>query len=187
MSRLVPSRRLAVAVLSASSLAASAPPVSAAPCWSPPVVGSVVEPFEEPPCPYCAGNRAVDFRVAHGSAVRAVAAGTVTWTGRVVGTLYVVVQHPGGLRTTYGRLGSVSVRAGDRVLARTRLGSATERASLSLRSGATYLDPMPRIGHLVGRRRLVPIDATPARPAPPPRLSCGARVGPRPGGVPRQR
>ena len=35
----------------------------AAPCWFPPVTGTVTDPYREPPCPWCAGNRGLDYRV----------------------------------------------------------------------------------------------------------------------------
>jgi hypothetical protein len=56
------------------------------------------------------------------SVVRAVATGVVTYSGTVARTRYVVVDIGGGRLVTYGRLSSASVRRGDRVVARSRVG-----------------------------------------------------------------
>ena len=72
-------------------------------CLLPPVVAPVVDPFRDPGCAWCPGNRGLTYGVATGTVVRAAAAGSVTFSGRVAGTRYVVVEHAaGGLRATYG-------------------------------------------------------------------------------------
>lgn len=76
--------------------------VSAA-CWREPVIGVVVDPFRPPPCPWCAGNRGLEYRTAPGGRVRSVAAGTVAFSGAVAGTRYVVVTLASGWKVTYGR------------------------------------------------------------------------------------
>ena len=147
---------------------------SAAPCWRPPVVGKVTDPFREPSCPYCPGNRGLEYVVTRSMTVRAVAGGEVSWSGIVAGTRYVVVRHTDGRRATYGRLTSTSLRTGDRVLAGTTVGSASGQFYFGVRVGETYVDPSSLLGRFVGRVRLVPVDGSSARPAPPPRLVCGA-------------
>ena len=177
MSRhLVPALAVGVAVLLATPSS-----TSAAPCWSPPVVGVVSDPFRAPACPYCAGNRGIEFRVGINAPVRAVASGVVTWAGVVAGTRYVVVRHATGWRATYGRLTTTSLTTGDVVLAGTVVGAASGSFHFGLRAGDRYLDPAPYLGELRGRPRLVPIDGRPPRPAPPARRVCpaggvGARV-----------
>ncbi len=158
--------RPALVVLAVVCLAASVAPgaVGAGPCWHPPVSGPVVDPFREPPCRWCAGNRGLEYRVAAGSVVRAVAAGTVTFAGSVAGIGYVVVGHPDGRRVTYGRLVQESVRRGDTVVAGSRIGRASERFHLGVRIDGRYVDPAPLVGRVEGRPRLVPTDGTPARP-----------------------
>lgn len=149
-------------------------PAVAATCWLPPVSGVVTDPFREPPCPYCAGNRGIEYAVGRHTPVRAVAAGVVDWSGTVAGTRYVVVRHTNGWRATYGQLDSSTLSTGDRVLARTVVGRASGTAYFGLRRGDDYIDPAPFLGRLVGRPRLVPIDGTRARAAPAPRLRCAA-------------
>ncbi|MEL6891482.1 MAG: M23 family metallopeptidase [Actinomycetota bacterium] len=155
------------------ALLALPPAAAAAPCWLPPVPGEVIDPFREPPCPYCAGNRGIEYRVAAGTAVRAVATGVVTFSGPVAGVGYVVVRHGDGRRITYGRLAARTVDRGDRVIARMVVGRTTDRFHLGVRVGERYVDPAPMLGRLVGRPRLVPVDGTAARRPPPPRLRCG--------------
>ncbi|WP_040493356.1 murein hydrolase activator EnvC family protein [Ilumatobacter nonamiensis] len=144
----------------------------ARPCWRPPVDGVVADPFREPPCPYCAGNRGIEYRIGGRTSVSAVESGTVTWSGEIAGTRYVVVRHANGWRATYGRLSAAGPGTGDVVLAGTTIGSATTSFYFGLREGDRYIDPMPYLGRLVGRPRLVPTDGTAPRPAPPARWSC---------------
>ncbi len=169
MSRLVSWAAL-VAVL-ATLVSSSA--VRGAPCWEPPVVGDIVDPFRRPPCAYCAGNRGLEYRVRPGSPVTAVATGTVMFSGSVAGIGYVVVRHGDGRRATYGRLRTFSVDRGQRVAAGRVIGTASQRFHFGLRDGEHYVDPTPLLGEWRTRPRLVPIDGRPAWPAPSPRLRCG--------------
>ena len=158
------------------TLLASGPTASLPGCLRPPVVAPVVDPFREPACEWCPGNRGLQYGAPPGSPVRAVAAGTVSFAGVVAGTRYVVVDHDvGGLRATYGRLASTRLALGDVVAAGAVVGAVGDGGlHFGLRRGDTYLDPAPLLGRLVERPRLVPTDGTPRRAAPPPRLRCGA-------------
>ncbi len=144
----------------------------AAACWQAPVDGHVTDPFREPPCPYCAGNRGLEYQVGVDADVRAVEAGVVSWAGTIAGTRYVVVRHGDGWRTTYGRLTASSLRTGDPVGRRGVIGTASGSFYFGLRVGEEYRDPAPHLGQLVGRPRLIPLDGTAARLPPPPRLRC---------------
>ncbi len=146
---------------------------AAAPCWVPPLTGVVTDPFREPSCPYCAGNRGIEYRVRSGTVVRAVDSGVVSWAGTIAGTTYVVVRHRNGWRVTYGRLATASLRAGDTVLAGTAVGRTSGSFYFGLRVGQDYVDPAPFLGERRGRPRLVPVDGRAARPAPAPRWRCG--------------
>jgi murein DD-endopeptidase MepM/ murein hydrolase activator NlpD len=159
-----------IVVVIAGALAAGGS-AGAAPCWLPPVAGTVTDPFREPSCRWCAGNRGLDYRLGDGQIVRAAASGRVEFVGVVVDVRYVVVRLPNGWRHTYGQLTSSQPQNGDVVLAGAPIGRASGTFFFGLRIGDDYADPAPFIGELRGRPRLVPFDG-PARPAPPARPRC---------------
>ena len=144
------------------------------PCYRPPVDAPVVDPYREPACPYCPGNRGIEYGPRPGQVVVAATAGTVSFAGVVAGTRYVVVESADGLRLTYGKLATASVGEGDSVQQGERLGTTTEELFLGLRRGEEYLDPRPYLGRLRWPTRLVPTDGTRPRPAGPPKLVCPA-------------
>ncbi len=175
MSRTITRRirlRFAAGLVTAATVIAPSVAAEAAPCWRPPVVGIVTDPFRQPACPYCAGNRGIDYRVGVSIQVRAVAAGVVTWSGTIAGTRYVVVRHGDGRRTTYGKLTSSPLVSGDTVASGSLVGTASGEFYFGLRVGEQYRDPAPHLGRLVGRPRLVPVDGSTPRRPPPPTLRC---------------
>ena len=125
--------------------------------WSDPVVhrapvaGRVTRPFARPDGPYGAGHRGVDLAAPPGAPVRATERGTVVHAGPVVGVVWVSVDHPDGLRTSYGPLTRVAVTRGQRVgagdvlgvVAAGHHGDPEQDAGLHLgvRRGDEYLDP----------------------------------------------
>ncbi|HSP28075.1 MAG TPA: peptidoglycan DD-metalloendopeptidase family protein, partial [Ilumatobacteraceae bacterium] len=175
-SRVGPTRGLllvaGLAVLAAVVDPTAARPAHAARCWFPPVVGVVADPYRQPPCPWCAGNRGIDYRVGDDVVVRAAESGRVVFVGTVVGVRYVVIQIAGGWRHTYGQLTSSPLVIDDVVLANTVVGRASDAFFFGLRIGDDYADPAPFIGTLRTRARLIPVDGTAARPAPPARPRC---------------
>lgn len=134
--------------------------------WLPPVEGPPERRFEPPASPYGPGHRGVDFPAPAGSPVRSAAAGTVIFAGAVAGALHVAVSHPGGFRTTYGYLASVTVRAGERVEAGSTLGTAGGTGPghdgsvvhFGMRTDDGYVDPAPYLGLGSRRVRLAPLD-----------------------------
>ena len=119
--------------------------------YVPPVRGPVIRHFEPPPTPYTAGHRGIDIGVEEGSVVVASAAGTVAFAGQVGGELFVSIDHPDGIRTTYSFLSAVLVTKG-RVVARREAialsgpghaGSTEPHLHFGMRAGDTYLDPEP--------------------------------------------
>ena len=166
------SRAVVAAFVVVSSLTSSAPATAA--CWSPPVGAPVRDPFRAPDCPWCPGNRGIEYDTPRGAPVAAVATGRVTFSGVVAGTAYVVVDVGRGRRVTYGRLVERRPAAGELVARGQVIGRADTGFHLGVRVGTQYVDPAPLLGRLVGRARLVPIDGTPAAPAPPPVLRCGS-------------
>jgi murein DD-endopeptidase MepM/ murein hydrolase activator NlpD len=134
-------------------------------CFLPPVDGPVVEPFDAPACRWCPGHRGLTFAVADGDPVRAVAAGTVTFSGMVAGTAYVVVLLADGQRVTYGELRERLVAEGEQVVAGQVVATATTHLHLGLRLGDRYIDPAPFLGVPGRHPRLVPPAGAPRRPA----------------------
>ena len=118
------------------------PPPAGAPA---PVPGEVVAPFRPPATPYGPGHRGVDLAARPGEQVRAPAGGTVFFAGQVAGKRYVTIDHGGGLRTTYGGLGAIAVRAGQVVAAGQAIARLAARAT-HLDWGAlldgSYVDPL---------------------------------------------
>ncbi len=171
------SRRVALAVI----VVLVVPTESALgrPCWSPPTEAPVTDPFRDPECRWCPGNRGIEYGAAPGDPVRAVATGRVTFAGSVAGTRYVVVSHGDGLRVTYGNLASGRFRTGDRVGRGSIVGVAAGRLHFGVRDDDGYVDPTPLLGRLVYRPRLIPHDGSAANPASPPTLRCDSvtRVG----------
>jgi murein DD-endopeptidase MepM/ murein hydrolase activator NlpD len=115
-----------------------------------PVPGPISRHFEPPPTPYSAGHRGIDFRAPVGTPVVAAAGGTVSFAGPVGGSLFVTVDLPSGLKTTYSFLSAVLVKKGQTVaqgqqIARSGPGAVGEDPNLhfGLRSGTDYLDPEP--------------------------------------------
>ncbi|WP_234312918.1 peptidoglycan DD-metalloendopeptidase family protein [Streptomyces seoulensis] len=85
---------------------------------------AVLRGWEPPATVYAAGHRGVDLAAAPGAPVRAVAAGRVSYAGRVAGRGVVAVALAGtSLRTTYGRRlpGGQGSRRLVRALARRRV------------------------------------------------------------------
>lgn len=171
--RLSRAMRSVAAVAATVALSAVPAVAEAAPCWQPPVVAPVIDPFRPPACRWCPGNRGIEYSTRPGTSVRAVAAGTVSFAGSVAGTRYVVVVHADGWRATYGDLARTEVGTGDVVVARSVVGVAGSRLHFGVRDGSQYLDPTPYLGAWAYRVRLVPLDGSPPASAGRARLTCG--------------
>lgn len=146
-----------------SPVGAGAPPApDRAGCpWVAPVDAPVVDGFRAPPHRYGPGNRGLEYGVDAGEPVVAVAPGQVGFVGPVAGRRYVVVEHTGGLRSTYGPLQSAAVARGQQIAAGERIGVASTGLLLTARLGSgpaeRYIDPGPLLAGRCGRARLVPL------------------------------
>jgi pimeloyl-ACP methyl ester carboxylesterase len=131
-----------------------------------PVPGALLRPFEEPSHAYAPGHRGVDLVVRPGDAVHAAAGGEVVFAGHVAGERWVTLQHPDGIRTSYGALATTRVTTGTQVGRGEVIGTATGShgtdvlrpdAGLhwSARRGATYLDPLTLLDAPLPRPTLV--------------------------------
>jgi murein DD-endopeptidase MepM/ murein hydrolase activator NlpD len=171
-------RRLTVLALLVLLLG-PAPPVPAATPepWTWPLDEHAIgEHFDPPASDYGPGHRGVDLVADVGALVRAVAAGRVTFAGRVGGTPVVTVDH-GRERSTYQPV-RARVKVGDAVRAGqvigTLLGSPSHCAGACLHlgrlAGEDYLDPL----ELLGGARFRLIDPKGRPPAPPPGAGDGS-------------
>jgi murein DD-endopeptidase MepM/ murein hydrolase activator NlpD len=143
-------------------------------CYLPPIASPVVDPFRAPACTFCPGNRGLEYTPAAGTPVIAAAAGVVTFSGLVAGVRYVVVAQSDGRTATYGRLAVARVVVGAMVHPSEVVGTTTDRFFFGLREGDRYIDPAPFLGRLHYRPRLIPVDGSASRPAPPPTMHCAA-------------
>ncbi len=166
--------RVLVFVALLASLLGGAPVVAGS-CWRAPVSAPVADPFREPLCRWCPGNRGIEYATDPGEAITAVASGTVTYSGTIAGRTYIVVQHADGKRATYGNLADRLHSHGDVVGVGAVVGHTAGVFHFGLRDGDRYIDPAPFIGRLAGVPRLVPRDGSASAPAPPPRLVCAAQ------------
>lgn len=176
---------LTFAFLAPAAWADDPPPPSApAPTPSVPAIGRawpvgtrpvILRGWEPPATVYSRGHRGVDLAAPPGTPVRAVAAGRVSFAGRVAGKPVVSVELPGTgdppLRTTYEPV-RPSVTKGEEVEAGQVIGSAEPTGShcsapcvhWGLLRGDTYLDPLtllpPWLLHR-GPSRLLPVLGVP--------------------------
>lgn len=133
----------------------------------------VLRGWEPPATAYGPGHRGVDLAAAAGAPVRAVAAGRVSFAGRVAGRGVVTIELTGtGLRTTYEPV-TPSVRKGDEAGAGEAVGTVEPTGShcgpatcvhWGLLRGETYLDPLALLPPWLLRRgpsRLLPVPGVP--------------------------
>jgi len=126
--------------------------------YRPPVDARVVRLFDPPADTYGPGHRGVDLDAAPGVPVRAAERGRVGHAGQVAGVVWVAIDHEDGIRTTYGPLTALAVRAGDAVERGAMLGHLADAdhgqpdvdrgLHFGARRDGVYLDPMrlPGIG-----------------------------------------
>jgi murein DD-endopeptidase MepM/ murein hydrolase activator NlpD len=143
-------------------------------CYTAPVTSPIVDPFRAPICPYCPGNRGLEYRPPIGSSVIAAAPGVVGFSGIVAGVRYVVIEQADGRLATYGRLAAARVIVGAKVGTGDLVGTTTDRFYFGLRERDQYVDPAPFLGVPRYRPRLVPIDGSTPRRTPPPTMACPA-------------
>lgn len=150
------------AIITAPSSASAAFPTAYA--W--PVMGPVIRAFDPPSDPYGSGHRGIDIAATWGTDVHAAAGGQVAFAGKIGSGLYVSIDHPDGIRTTYSWLSSLAVRKGQLVVQGTVIGrtgfghpgSQQPHLHLGARLSGEYIDPLSILGrpNLSGMIRLIP-------------------------------
>ncbi len=149
LARMVIARVVVACVVALACVGASVPASGRAGDYVQPVSGPIVRHFEPPPEPYAAGHRGIDIAAPSGSDVVASASGTVHFAGQVGGALFISIDHPDGIKTTYSFLSVVLVRAGasvvqGEVIARSGAGHPGEppdHLHFGALRGDEYLDP----------------------------------------------
>ena len=120
-----------------------------------PLRGPVVRGYEQPSNPYASGHRGIDIGSPVGTPVKAAAPGVVHFAGKVAGSLFVSIDHDGGLQTTYSWVSEVdtkkgaSVQKGDVIaLSGTGHPGSTEPTHLhfGVKRNGDYVDPMLYLG-----------------------------------------
>ncbi|MFL5798572.1 MAG: murein hydrolase activator EnvC family protein [Actinomycetota bacterium] len=122
--------------------------------YSWPVRGPVIRPFEPPANPYSAGHRGIDIAAAYGTRIRAPADGTVAFAGMIAGSLFISIDHPDGVRTSYSWISAIGVKKGQAVrrgdvIGQTGFGdpgSAQPCLHFGARLNGVYIDPMLLLG-----------------------------------------
>ncbi len=109
--------------------------------WIEPVDAPVVDPFRPPATRFGAGNRGLEYGVPAGSPVVAVDNGVVVFVGLVGAQRYVVIDHGGGLRSSYAFVTSSHVVRGQRVDQGQLVATAGAGFHLTARLGGEYVDP----------------------------------------------
>lgn len=107
----------------------------------PPVDAPIIDPFRPPDQPWLAGNRGVEYDTTDGQVVRASAAGVVTFSGQVGGSLFVTIRHSSELRTTVGFVTGALVATGDSVEQGQPIAIAGTTLHFSARRNGEYIDP----------------------------------------------
>jgi murein DD-endopeptidase MepM/ murein hydrolase activator NlpD len=140
-----------------------------------PVQGPVIRGFTAPPDPYSAGHRGIDIAAPFGTPLHAAQDGTVAFAGSVAGALYISIDHPDGVRTTYSWLSAITVTKGQAVVRDQLIGSTGHghpeivqpHLHFGAKLGSTYIDPMTLLGtgSVVGLIRLAPLGGPAGAPS----------------------
>jgi murein DD-endopeptidase MepM/ murein hydrolase activator NlpD len=149
----------------------ASPDVPAYGTYAWPVFGRIVDPFRLSAGPFGPGHRGIDVAAPMGTPVRAASGGVVAFAGSVAGSLFVSIDHPDGVRTTYGYLSSIGVSRGDvvsrgQVIAASGVGhpgKTPPHLHLGARLEGRYIDPLPLLVPItvVPLIRLAPLPAAP--------------------------
>lgn len=160
------------AALTPTATTADAPVPAIGRTWPVGARPTVLRGWEPPATVYGRGHRGVDLAAPAGTPVRAVAAGRVSFVGRVAGKPAVSVELTGtDLRTTYEPV-TASVEKGAMVTAGEVVGAVEPTGShcpaacvhWGLRRGETYLDPLSLLPPWLlrtGPSRLLPVLGVP--------------------------
>ena len=105
-----------------------------------PHVASIIDPFRQPSCERCAGNRGIEYSTKIGTPIVASANGTISFYGMVGGKRYLVIRTNAGRRLTYGSIANSTLRTGDDVLASQIIGTTGSMLYFGVRESSIHVD-----------------------------------------------
>ena len=107
----------------------------------------IIDPFRQPICDRCAGNRGIEYKTQPGTPIIAGASGIVSFSGVVVNKKYLVIKTAAGRRLTYGSILNSDLRVGNSVVAGQIIGTTSNMLYFGVRESALtnsrdiYVDP----------------------------------------------
>ena len=106
---------------------------------------TISDPFRQPSCDRCAGNRGIEYTTKPGTPIIAGASGVVSFSGVVANKKYLVIKTAAGRRLTYGSILTSDLRIGNSVVAGQIIGTTSNMLYFGLREnsalGDVYVDP----------------------------------------------
>jgi len=106
---------------------------------------TISDPFRQPSCDRCAGNRGIEYSTKPGTPIIAGASGVVSFSGVVANKKYLVIKTAAGRRLTYGSILTSDLRIGNSVVVGQIIGTTSNTLYFGLREsmalGDIYVDP----------------------------------------------
>jgi murein DD-endopeptidase MepM/ murein hydrolase activator NlpD len=106
---------------------------------------TISDPFRQPSCDRCAGNRGIEYSTKPGTPIIAGASGVVSFSGVVANKKYIVIKTAAGRRLTYGSILTSDLRIGNSVVVGQIIGTTSNMLYFGLREsmalGDIYVDP----------------------------------------------
>jgi murein DD-endopeptidase MepM/ murein hydrolase activator NlpD len=106
---------------------------------------TISDPFRQPSCDRCAGNRGIEYLMQPGTPIIAGASGVVSFSGVVANKKYLVIKTAAGRRLTYGSILTSDLRIGNSVVVGQIIGTTSNMLYFGLREstalGYIYVDP----------------------------------------------
>ena len=108
-------------------------------------IATINDPFRQPICDRCAGNRGIEYTTQPGTPISAGASGVVSFSGVVANKKYLVIRTAAGRRLTYGSILNSDLRIGNSVVAGQIIGTTSNMLYFGVREssalGDIYVDP----------------------------------------------
>ncbi|MCX6536263.1 MAG: peptidoglycan DD-metalloendopeptidase family protein [Actinobacteria bacterium] len=106
---------------------------------------TISDPFRQPICDRCAGNRGIEYTTQPGTPISAGASGVVSFSGVVANKKYLVIRTAAGRRLTYGSILNSDLHIGNSVVVGQIIGTTSNMLYFGVREssalGDIYVDP----------------------------------------------